>query len=153
MVNITRPICYLLICLLSSSACSYLRRTVSTESDRKVDLYALTTKVIKAYQWQSFEELSPMLSPDMSTDSLYSLNRFYKSKKIKEVEVDQLDFDEDAFKAYQIISVRTFSAPTYLLETHLDQITWEFTKEHGAWKIIKIDTGTVGKSDVTSLPE
>jgi hypothetical protein len=152
-VNITRPLCYFLVFLLSGSACSYIRHSVSTESDRKVDLYALTTKVIKAYQWQSFEELSPMMSPKLSTDSLYSLNRFYKTKKIKEVEVEQLDFEEDAFKAYQIISVRTFSAPTYMLETHLDQITWEFTKEHGTWKIIKIDTGTTGISDAVELPE
>jgi hypothetical protein len=152
-VNITRHLCLILFFLTTGSACSYIRHSVSTESDRKVDLYALTTKVIKAYQWQSFEELSPMLSPHMSTDSMYLLDRFYKSKKIKEAEVEQLDFEEDAFKAYQIISVRTFSAPKFMLETHLDQITWEFTKEHGTWKIIKIDTGNSGGSDAAELPQ
>jgi uncharacterized protein YceK len=134
-------LCLSLAVVLVLSGCSMFRRSMASEEDRKAELYSMMPKVLRSYRWSAFEELAPMFSGGISIDSVQSLHRFYKNKKVKEAEVEQIDFDNDVARAYQLLQVKTFSPPRYLIESHLDQITWEFSASGGGWKIIRIDIG------------
>lgn len=142
----------ILLSFLSISACSTFKRTIASEEDRKAELYSVTNKVLKAYRWSSFEDLAPLFSGKISIDSVQELRRFYKGKKVKEAELEQVDFENEAHRAYQLLSVKTFSAPRYMIESHLDQITWEFSATQGGWTILKIDVGNTSSSENLELP-
>ncbi len=128
--------------ILLISSCSTFQRSIATEEDRKTELYALMPKVTRAYRWVAFEELAPMFSNKISIDSVQQMHKFYKNLKVKEVDVEQIDFEEEANKAYVILQVKTFSAPRYMIESHLDQITWKYSVKGGGWQIVKMDIGS-----------
>lgn len=137
----------LVLCFLSLLSCSSFQRTISNEEDRKAELYSHMQKVKRSYRWLTFEELAEFFSKEISLESLHDMHKFYKDKKVKEVNVEQIDFEEEANKAYLILEVKTFSAPRYLIDTHLDQISWKYSISGGGWQITKIDVGSVTGED------
>lgn len=146
-------------CFLSS--CYYTKSLIQTDEDIKAELHNSFPKIIRAYKWSSFEELVPYLQPAVAAESVGALQKFYSRHKIKEVDTDSVDFEGVDFeggdsegdkvkKAYQLLVVKTFSPPRYTLETHVDQLTWEFSTSHGGWKITRVDVGAASNSEKSS---
>lgn len=137
--------------LLFLSSCSLISRAISSESDRKSELYSLAPRLVKPYTWQSFNELIPYLDKNKGPDILFKLENYYENMKIKEVKVEQVDFENNSKKSYQLLQVYTYSAPTYVVRSHLDQFTWKFTIKDG-WKITNVDIDIGEKSDINLNP-
>lgn len=134
---------FIIVALLFFSACSIGRNNLlSTEDSRKSDFHLEAQKLVRPYRVQSYDEIAPLLAKDKSGEILFSLKKKYKKNKIKDIDIEQIDFENEANLAYQILSVSSFSAPTYLVSTHFDQVTWEFFPYSGGWRIIKVDTGS-----------
>jgi hypothetical protein len=148
----TATILSVTLCVLFFVSCSTFKRSIASENDRKSELHSLMPRIVRAYRWASFEELAPLFSEKLTVDSVHAMHKFYKNKKVKEVDVQQIDFEEDVYKAYQLLEVNTFSSPRYMIESHIDQLTWEFSVAGGGWKIVRIDIGSSSSIDDPELP-
>ncbi len=124
--------------------CSMLSESFKNELDRKMELEVLVNKVNQTLAWQTFDELVPLIEGNPH-ELMRMLTKEYKTTKINEVEVDQVTFEEESFRAYSVFKISAFSSPTYVLESHFDQIEWVYKAEEGGWKIKNLVIGR--KSD------
>ncbi|HMO17538.1 MAG TPA: hypothetical protein PKA63_08475 [Oligoflexia bacterium] len=137
-VSLTLTILILLFC----SGCLWAKNVAQNAEGRKNEIHNFSPKVLRAYRWHTFEDMSQFLLPAKAAENLGKLQKFYSNHKVKEVEVEGVEFDgsEDE-KAYMTLTVKTFSSPRYVVENHLDQLTWEYSSSNGGWKIVRIDVG------------
>ena len=128
----------LLICLAN---CSYVFNLMKTPEQREAELEQLATKISKIYSWQTFEELMPISSIQMPFDNIRQLSKQYKSRKIKEVTIDQVSFKKESTKAFLVLEIKSFTTPSLTIQSHYDQIELKFDDRNEGWKITKIDLG------------
>ena len=99
--------------------------------------------MIQIYLWKSYGDLGKYLKDPDDDGMLKALLKGYQDHKISDVLKDQVTYESEATRAFVVLEVKSFSAPTYVLESHFDQMEWKFETATG-WKLVKVDMGQAG---------
>jgi hypothetical protein len=144
-----KRILILIVLSLSLFNCSSISNSLLNEKDKKAELEKILPKVVQIYLWKSYGDLGKYLKDSDDDELLRSISKNYQDIKISDVLKDQINYENQATRAFVVLEVKSFSAPNYVLQSHFDQMEWKFDNSTG-WKLIKVDFGKASISNASS---
>lgn len=131
---------FLFLLSLNLVSCTYLSQNMRSDEEKMVDLEKLVATTHKIYSWQDFDKLVPMID-GLPNQIMRDISKAYKGVKFNEVSVDQVTYKDGLEKAYSVFEIKSFRNPSFVVESHFDQIEWIFKASEGGWRIKSISIG------------
>jgi hypothetical protein len=155
-----RPLLAALLCLgLSGCVLGTMAHEavglIGTESQKKSTLSGTLAEFHKELYWGSGGNGSRFLSTEAAKPDLgrrLGLEFSDPTRKIVDVQVRNITFEDEANRAEVDTIVRFFRTPTYTVEVETKRESWGYERLNGGWKLSEVvtlghenDTGKFGR--------
>jgi len=110
------------------------KETGATPADRRALLEPETKKFSDAMLMGRKMRALSLVLPESRETINDQIKEIGEGERVVEAKVDDIQWDDDAWKATVFIKIKYYKVPYYIVESRIDQQQWEFSMSDG-WKL------------------